>query len=232
MTPEQRQWYETQLRSQALNERKAALDRLATEAADEALPILQALAQRGDVFQRRLAMMGFANHPTETAFDTLTTLMQSEKDSNVLAEAANSLFEFGDRALPLLVDLFEANTDWLLRQTILALLMSTDDPATLVHIATLGLGDDTQTVRETAILALRQLWETDSQTQALALLVEQAKSDYWRDRWRAATALTGCPLPEAKALLIQLQQDTHHRVVAAALDASMGSDGSGSDASV
>lgn len=222
MTPEQRQWYETQLRSPALNERKAALDRLATEAADEAIPILQTLAQRGDVFQRRLAMMGFATHLTEPAFDTLTTLMQAEKDSNVLAEAANSLFEFGDRALPLLAALFEANTDWLLRQTILALLMSSDDPAMLIRAATIGLEDDTQTVRETAILALQQLWETDSQTQALALLTEQAKSDYWRDRWRAATALTGCPLPQAKTLLIQLQQDPHHRVVAAALDASLG----------
>ncbi|MEO1592317.1 MAG: HEAT repeat domain-containing protein [Cyanobacteria bacterium J06632_22] len=218
MSPEQCRWYETQLRSQALNERKAALDRLATESADEAIPILQALAQ-GDVFQRRLAMMGFANHLTDEAFAVLNTLIEQETDGNVLAEAANSLFDFGEKALPLLASLFEANTNWLLRQTILALMMAQDDPALLFDLAVIGLEDDTQTVKETAILALRQVWNSEYQSQALAMLADQAQSNDWRDRWRTATALTGCSAPAAKTLLAQLRQDSHHRVVAAALDA-------------
>ncbi|MEL6247416.1 MAG: HEAT repeat domain-containing protein [Cyanobacteria bacterium J06648_16] len=221
MSPEQRQWYEAQLRSRALNERKAALDQLAAEPAAEAIPILQALASQGDVFQRRLAMMGFAHYLTDKSLTALTELMAAETDGNVLAEAANSLFDFGERAIPLLVRLFKQHSDWLLRQTVLSLLMESEDVAALLSVAADGMDDPTQTVKETAILALRQIWGSAYQDTALALLAEQAKSEDWRTRWRVATALTGCQAPLAKTLLAQLRQDPHHRVVAAALEASL-----------
>ncbi|NEP16174.1 MAG: HEAT repeat domain-containing protein [Leptolyngbya sp. SIO4C1] len=213
---------ETQLRAKALNERKAALDSLAVQPAAVAVPILQRLAAENDFLLRRLAVMGLGNHPSNEAFTTLSTMLTAEQDNNVLAEVANSLFEFGDRAVPLLVNLFNTRRDWLIRQTVLALLMEAEQPETLLQVATAALNDDAQTVRETAILALRQVLSSDYQAAALALLGDLAKSDYWRDRWRAAIALTGCQAPAARQLIQTLQQDEHYRVSAAALDAAMG----------
>ncbi len=40
-----------------------------------------------------------ANPPTESAFVILQELIDREADHRVLAEAANSIFEFGDRPL-------------------------------------------------------------------------------------------------------------------------------------
>lgn len=55
------------------------------------------LAQDEDFALRKIAVMGFGNHPTEESFQLLKQILENEQDANVLSEAANSLFEFGDR---------------------------------------------------------------------------------------------------------------------------------------
>lgn len=225
MTPDNINQLEQALRNRALNIRKAALDELATLPAEVAVPILKRLAAEPDFLLRRLAVMGLGNHRVPAAFEVLESLLNTEDDSNVLAEVANSLFEFDEPAIPLLKHLFETNTHWLIRQTILSLLLETTEYATLLTLATQGLDDDTQTVKETAILALRHVLSSDYQTEALALLSDMAQSEVWRDRWRAATALTGCQAPQAKRLIQKLQKDENYRVSAAALDAAMQSGG-------
>lgn len=212
---------EQALRNRALNIRKAALDELAKLPADVAVPVLKRLAAEPDFLLRRLAVMGLGNHRVPAAFEVLEALLHQEKDSNVLAEAANSLFEFGGPAIPLLTRLFETHPHWLIRQTILSLLLETTEYGTLLTLATTGLDDETQAVKETAILALRHVLASDYQGEALALLSDLAQSDMWRDRWRAATALTGCQAPQARQLVQQLQKDENYRVSAAALDAAM-----------
>ncbi|MEM8810835.1 MAG: HEAT repeat domain-containing protein [Cyanobacteria bacterium P01_G01_bin.38] len=221
MPPEDLTQLEQALRDRALNIRKAALDELATLPAEVAVPVLKQLAAEPDFLLRRLAVMGLGNHQVPDAFDTLESLLYQEEDSNVLAEVANSLFEFGAPAIPLLKRLFDTNPHWLIRQTILSLLLETTGYATLLAVATAGLDDETQTVKETAILALRHVLASDYQADALALLTEMAQSKIWRDRWRAATALTGCQAPQAKQLVQQLQKDENYRVSAAALDAAL-----------
>lgn len=59
--------------------------------------------------------MGWGNHFTEESFTVLKQIIETERDSNVLAEAANSLFEFGDRFIPLLQQLFINSENWLAR---------------------------------------------------------------------------------------------------------------------
>ncbi len=76
------------LRNNAINKRKMALDELATMSPDVALPILKQLAQDNDFTLRRLAVMGLGNHCTEESFQILKQLLEIEQDSNVLAEAA------------------------------------------------------------------------------------------------------------------------------------------------
>lgn len=223
MTPEELSKLEDNLRSSALNERINALNILAAQPADVAVPILQRLAKENSFLLRRLAVMGFGNHaPDASAFESLQALMATEPDANVLAELANSLYEFGDMSIPLLVQLFDANDNWLLRQTVLSILQESNHHDVLLDVSLKALDDPTQTVKETAILSLRQVLMSPLQSQALEALSGLAKSSIWRDRWRAATALTGCDHPQATELLSQLRTDENHYVVAAALDAAMG----------
>lgn len=223
MSPDELLKLENDLRASALNVRIAALNTLAAQAADIAVPILDRLAQEEAFLLRRLAVMGFGNHaPDATAFESLKTLLNNETDANVLAEVANSLFEFGDASIPLLVQLFEVNSNWLVRQTVLSILQESNQPEVLLDISLKALDDPTQTVKETAILSLRQVLMSPLQPQALEALTRLANSEIWRDRWRAATALTGCDHPQAAELLAKLKLDENHYVVAAALDAAMG----------
>lgn len=209
---------EINLRSEALNERKAALDELAEYPAEIAVPVLQKLAGEKDFGLRRLAVMGLGNHVSETSFQLLRTIIDSESDDNVLAEAANSIFEFGDAAIAPLVALFNRSTNWLVRQTIISLLVETQHYDALLSMAMVAIKDETQTVREIGILALGQVLQSPLQNQALAILTELAQDEDWRTRWRTAIALQHSQEPQARELIAKLQTDDHYRVVAAALE--------------
>jgi HEAT repeat protein len=209
---------EINLRNEALNERKAALDELAGYPPEAAVPILQKLANERDFGLRRLAVMGLGNHKTEASFQTLVNILHQDNDSNVLAEAANSIFDFGDPALPELVKLFEKSDNWLVRQTVISLLVETEHHDALLSVATDALEDDTETVKEIGILALGQLLKSPLKSQALTLLAELAEDSEWRTRWRTVIALQQTQEPQAKELILKLQRDEHFRVVAAALE--------------
>ncbi|MGK7911080.1 MAG: HEAT repeat domain-containing protein [Synechococcus sp.] len=212
---------EAELRSPALNIRKDALDELAELPSEIAIPILQRLAAEPDFALRRLAVMGFGNHPTQTSFEALQAILEDEQDANVLAEAANSIFEFGDPAISILQDVYRRNEHWLVRQTVLALFTEGNRPGVLLSTAVEAIGNDNPMLRETGILALGQLAESDVSQTAFETLALMAKDNRWRNRWRAAIALKLFDTPEAKQLLAKLKQDEHFRVVAAALDSDM-----------
>jgi HEAT repeat protein len=218
MTPERLEYLEQQLRSYALNERIAALDELAKAPSDIAVPVLQKLALEPDFLFRRLGVMGLGNHPTPASLATLKQILADEQDANVVAEIANSLFEFGDVGIELLPGLFAESTDWLVRQTILGILADADRPTILLSVIKLGLADETVTTKETAILALAQLVNGEYQLEATGLLLDLAQSSQWRDRWRAATTLCVAEDSRARDALAILRQDENHYVVAAALE--------------
>jgi HEAT repeat protein len=218
MNPDSLEQIENNLRSAALNQRKAALDQLADYPSELAIPILQRLAQESDFGLRRLAVMGFGNHKTTASFQVLQKIITNDQDANVQAEAANSIFEFGDMAVTPLVELFHKSTNWLVRQTVISLLVDTEYYEALFAIAKNALQDETQTVKEVGILAMGQLLKSPLQEQALEILAELAESPDWRTRWRSAIALQYSSAPQAKNLITKLQQDDHYRVVAAALE--------------
>ncbi|AKG22023.1 HEAT repeat domain-containing protein [Calothrix sp. 336/3] len=212
---------ESMLRSGAINQRKAALDELAQTPAHIAIPLLQRLASDEDFLCRRFAVMGLGNHPTPASLQILKDLLEKEADNNVLSEIANSLFEFGDESVPVLQKLFERNHHWLTRQTIISILMEAHQDDVLLAVIREALQDETQTVKETAILALGTLLKGKLHQEALNILSELSQAQDWRDRWRTATALNLSSSPQAKEILAKLQQDENHYVVAAALEASL-----------
>ncbi|NCJ06092.1 HEAT repeat domain-containing protein [Synechococcales cyanobacterium C] len=221
MTDSSLQDWEAWLHGGSLDQCKAALDALAKYPAHEAVPILQRLLTHPDVVRRRFAVMGLGNHPTAASWQILTTLITQEQDDNILAEAANTLCDFGEAAVPLLVQLFERCPHWLTRQTILAILMDTQPNNILLSVVRMGLLDKTLTVRETAILALGSLLDGVCHGEAMVLLTELSGSSVWRDRWQAAIALRRSQTPEARKRLAALRQDDHPWVVAAALEATL-----------
>lgn len=206
------------LRSHAINVRQSALNELATVPSNLALPILKELARNNDFALRRVAVMGLGNHLTEESFTVLKQIIETERDSNVLAEAANSLFEFGDRSVSLLQQLFTNSENWLVRQTVISILADSDRPNILFQVAKLAIADKDQTTKEAGILTLSRLLNTPFKQQALEILSILAEDNYWRTRWRTAIALTASQDPQVRTLLAKLRQDDHYRVVAAALE--------------
>jgi HEAT repeat protein len=206
------------LRDRAIDKQKSGLDRLATMPAESAVPLLARLLESSDFMHRRIAVMGLGNHRVDAAFELLAGVIDNDRDPNVVGEAANSLFEFGDRAIPLLVALFDRANNWLVRQSIISLLLDTECHQETLTVATMAIADDTQSVKEVGILALGNLLKTSQAQAALALLLPFCDDPSWRNRWRAAIALQHLNNADTRAAINRLQQDEHFRVVAAALE--------------
>ena len=218
MDSERLEQLKLQLRNNNIYQRQLALNELANIPSEAALPILQELLESPDFALRRIAVMGLGNHKIEESFELLTRILAIEKDANVLAEAANSLFEFGDRSIQPLKQLFIDSDNWLVRQTIVSILVDSNNPDVLLQIANMAIADRDQTTKETGILALSRLLNTPLKQEALNVFSTLTQAKYWRTRWRAAIALTASQDPQARELLSKLQQDEHYRVVAAALE--------------
>lgn len=206
------------LRGRAIDKQRVALDRLAQVPADIAIPLLARLLESSDFMHRRMAVMGLGNHRVEAAFQLLAGVITSDLDPNVMGEAANAIVDFGDRAIPLLVNLFRQTDSWLVRQSIIPLLIDTNYPTELLTVAEIAIADDTQSVKEVGILALGHLLNSPFQARALSLLLGMCHDSSWRNRWRATIALQSLQNPATSKAISQLQQDEHFRVVAAALE--------------
>jgi HEAT repeat protein len=220
------QQIETDLRSKRIDVRKAALDLLATFDSDLAIPILQRLATEKDFGLRCLAMMGFNNYQTESSFEYLKSVLKEEKDHSVLAEAANSIYDFGEKAIAPLQDLFDDCEHWLVRQTVVAVLVESEDPQILLSIAQKAIQTSTQMTQETGIFALNKLLNTPFKQEAFDLFTQLASDRDWYIRYQTAIALRESQEPQARVILAKLQQDENYRVVAAALE-SKGVEGKG-----
>jgi HEAT repeat protein len=209
---------EQNLRASGLNHRWAAVMQLATVPAEVAVPILKRLLAEKDVGLRRLAVVGLGKHRSEETLQTLQAILAGPGDPMIVAEAANSIFEFGDLAIPLLQDLFSRSSHWLVRQTIISALVETDRYDVILAVARIALTDETKAIRELGILALKQVLQSPLQASALEILGELAGDPDWQIRWCTAISLHDCPEPQAKELIAQLLQDEDFRVVAAALE--------------
>ena len=161
---------------------------------EEAVPLLVLGTQQQAFLVRSLSCSGLGYKRTEQGWAVLETLLGSDEDSNVRAEAANALASYGvDRAWPLLQQAFAADDAWLVRCSILSALAEQPeiDLTWLMELATMAITDADGTVRV-------------SGAEILGRLVRDGAGRAIGD--------------QARALLQPLQQDSDHRVVAAALN--------------
>jgi HEAT repeat protein len=161
---------------------------------EQAVPLLL-LGLEQEVFMvRSLSCAGLGQKRNEAGWQALEEALRHDGDPNVRAEAANALVSHGvARAWPLVREAFERDRQWLVRCSILSALAEQPEmgPAALLELAQLAVADGDGSVRVGG-------------TEILGRLVREANE-------QQITAA-------ARELLVALQQDGDHRVVAAALN--------------
>jgi len=176
-----------------------ALAGLREVSAEQAEPLLLLGLQQSAFMVRSLSCAGLGMKPTAAGWQALVNALQHDDDANVRAEAANALVSHSlERAWPLLLAAFQRDTQWLLRCSVLSAVAEHPamPAADLLQLARLAIEDADGTVRVGG-------------AEILGRLVREAGAD-----GQAAT--------EARAALAQLQHDSDHRVVAAALNGLQG----------
>ena len=162
--------------------------------ADDAVPLLVLGTEQKPFLVRSLSCSGLGYKRTEQGWDVLTRLLGADEDPNVRAEAANALASYGvERSWPLLQAAFSADGAWLVRCSILSALAEQPEIklAWLLELAQMAITDGDGTVRVSGAEILGRIVR-DGIAQPIGA--------------------------EARVLLQPLQQDTDHRVVAAALN--------------
>lgn len=186
--------------------------------ADIASPLL--LSRTGDTafLVRSFVAMGLGRKRSEAGFAALLNMMHTDPDHNVQAEAANSLAMYGDTAIVHLVNTFHTNHHWLVRRSILAAMIDLNSPVDMLDLCLTALQDTDLTLINAGIDHLSTLAKTDQAEAALTAILSFKTADSWHARMHAAYALKSFEQPAAKDALVELRQDQHHKVVAAALE--------------
>ena len=171
-----------------------ALTQLRFVSDGEAVPLLVLGTEQKPFLVRSLSCSGLGYKRTEQGWEVLSRLLVDDEDPNVRAEAANALASYGvERSWPLLHRAFAADDAWLVRCSILSALAEQPEInlSWLMELATMAISDADGTVRVSGAEILGRLVR-DGAGQAIG--------------------------DQARVLLQPLQQDSDHRVVAAALN--------------
>ncbi|ELR99218.1 HEAT repeat domain-containing protein [Gloeocapsa sp. PCC 73106] len=182
------------------------------------VPLLKQRMYDRELLIRSFVAIGLGKKQNEEAFDALLDIIEYDRDHNVIAEAANSLAHYGERAIPYLVRLFQQKPHWLVRQSILAALEGEDYPETLLQLCVWGLEGDDLVVKLGAIACLNQLATTSKASAALDLLLNLINSEQVEIRAQVARTLHAFNCLDAKTALAKLRQDSDYRVVGATLE--------------
>ena len=169
---------------------------------EQAVPLLLLGLEQSMFMVRSLSCAGLGVKQNEAGWQALVAAMQGDEDANVRAEAANALVSHSlERAWPLLRDAFVADDQWLVRCSILSALAEQPGIETqvLLELAEMAIADADGSVRVGGSEILgRIIRDAGASTELLAI---------------AETA---------RLRLSGLQQDSDHRVVAAALNGLQG----------
>ena len=182
------------------------------------VPLLKRQVNDKEFMIRSFVAMGLGFKRNDEAFETLLNIVAYETDPNVIAEASNSLAKFGPPSLPHLVTIFEQNSHWLVRQSILAALEDLECPEVVLRLCRLGFNGDEPTVRQVAIANLVRLAGTPQSPEAMEILLQAAADRDAQIRMAAARVLRHFDNEQAQAALSELRQDSDHRVVGAVLE--------------
>jgi HEAT repeat protein len=178
-----------------------ALAALREATAEQAEPLLLLGLEQSAFMVRSLSCAGLGMKPTPAGWQALVQALHGDDDANVRAEAANALVSHSlERAWPLLLETFERDSQWLVRCSILSAVAEQPQmpAADLLQLARLAIADGDGTVRVGGAEILGRLVRDGA----------AAGSPPWAQ--------------QARAELIALQQDSDHRVVAAALNGLQG----------
>ena len=208
----------TYLDSENPQHRMRAITELRHYAPEVVVPLLKQRIDDKEFVIRSFVAIGLGNKQTEEAFNTLVELIKYDTDPNVRAEAANSLAKYGDRAMPYLIELFERDTHWLIRQSLLAALSETEHFEILLKFCRLAIEGLDLVVKQAGIACLGQLQGTPQAEEALEILLSLTNSKTVEIRIQVALVLHYFDSPRSQEALIELRSDSDYRVVAATLE--------------
>ncbi len=211
---------ETKLESDDMHDRLNALKALKGYQGEIAMPLLLKVSKDEKFLVRSFVAMGLGKNKTAESFATLLEMVKLDRDTNVRAEACNSLSLFGEVSIPHLQQAFYQDDNWLVRLSILAVLTEFNCPEELFDICVCGIKGDDNGVQENSLSCLASLVNTSKEKEALALLLSMKDNTSWRIRLRVAQSLTKFNHSSAKDALSQLTTDEDYRVVAVALESS------------
>ena len=172
---------------------RPALASLVDATPEEAEPLLLLGLQQSDMLLRQLSCSGLGHKPTPAGWEPLVNTLQNDPEVAVRAEAANALVSHGlERAWPLLLEAFQREQEWLLRCSVLSAVAEHPEAQAqqLLRLALLAIADSDGTVRVGGAEILGRVARESEPSVA-----EQARAE-----------------------LVQLQHDSDHRVVGAALN--------------
>jgi HEAT repeat protein len=198
--------------------RLKALTALRNHSADVAVPLLCKHLDDPEFLVRSFVSRELGLHRNANSFAALLAIIKFDRDTNVIAEACNSLAMFGKIAVSHLVLAFYQNSNWLVRRSILAAMIDLDSPQELLELALESLKDEDPTVVGAGIDTLGTLAQTPQADVVLTELLTLSDHPSWNIRMHVAYALKRFDAPSAKEALTQLSQDDHHKVVAAVLE--------------
>lgn len=206
------------LESDNPQKRMSAITALRHYEAAVAVPLLANRLDDPELIVRSFVVMGLGHKRTPEAFEMLVKILSHEQDANVRGEAANSLSRYGKESLPYLMKAFDANPNWLVQVSILAVVAELDCPDEVYDLCNKSLDSSDPIVQCMGIEYLGLLEGSIRRADALDLLLVWAESENWMIRRQVALSLAAFEDPYAQKTLIRLRQDLDHRVVAATLE--------------
>lgn len=186
--------------------------------AEVAIPLLLNHVNDQEFLVRSFVAMGLGRKQSDGAFEALLTMSRQDKDPNVRGEAANSLSFYGEVAISHLRTMYEEDDHWLVRRSIIAVMVDLNSPQELLEICEIGISGNDQPLIESCLNCLGLLAHTEQQPAALRLLLSLADDQSWRIRLQVAKSLNKYNHPDAIATLNKLKTDPDHRVVGATLE--------------
>jgi HEAT repeat protein len=206
------------LESDNPQKRMSAITALRHYDADVAVPLLANRLDDPELIVRSFVVMGLGHKRTPEAFDLLVKILSHERDANVRGEAANSLSRYGKESLPYLMQAFDANPNWLVQVSILAVVAELDCPNEVYDLCDKSLDSSDAIVQCMGIEYLGFLEGSIRHADALDLLLVWAESENWMIRRQVALSLAAFEDSYARKTILRLRQDPDHRVVAATLE--------------
>jgi len=160
---------------------------------EQAVPLLLLGLQQETFIVRSLSCAGLGVKRNPEGWAALVRVLEHDPDVNVRAEAANALVSHGlDQAWPLVLAAFRQDRQWLLRCSVMSAVAEHPQAASadLLELAGMAVEDLDGTVRAGGAEILGRLARQGPEAIAI----------------------------QARQLLVRLQADPDHRVVAAALN--------------